>query len=311
MIDALDAMTHDRPHRTSRSVEEALTVMREEAGKQLDPRIVERLSAGEQTIATDQDNGIVFASLDGAASNDAVRARLLPFAREVNLALDRCGYPLCKGNVMAMNPRWCLSLDEWRAAFAQWIDRGSPEALLASAIFFDFRSLWGDATLAQRLRDDIAVRAKANERFLKQMSDNALRNRPPLSWFGGFAGTDDASGHETIDLKMGGSVPFVDAARIYALASGVKTTHTVERLREAGVKRGVPADELRDAVDAFEFVQLLRLRAQHRAVERPESGRNPNVVVLAELSELDRRILKEALRQAQRLQERLGLDYPG
>ena len=113
-----------------------------------------------------------------------VRERLLPFARAVNEALDRCGYPLCKGGVMAMNPRWCASLDEWRAAFWQWIDRGDPESLLASAIFFDFRSLWGEERLAALLRADIAAHAEANPRFLKQMSDNALRNRPPLNWFG-------------------------------------------------------------------------------------------------------------------------------
>ena len=267
---------------------------------------------GEQTIATDQDNGLVFVAHDAAVSAEAARARLLPFAREVNLALDRCGYPLCQGGVMAMNPQWCLSLDEWRVAFAQWIDRGTPKSLLASAIFFDFRALWGEDAHARELRDDIAARAKANPRFQKQMSDNALANRPPLGWFGTFAGAEGPSGEETVDLKMGGSVPFVDAARIFALAAGVTVTNTVERLREAGAKRGVGADELRDWVDAFEFVQRLRLRAQHRRLAAGDSaGGNPNVVALADLSELDRRILKEALRQAQRLQERLALDYPG
>jgi putative nucleotidyltransferase with HDIG domain len=41
VTDALDAMTHDRTHREARSIEEALKVVREEAGKQFDPRIVE------------------------------------------------------------------------------------------------------------------------------------------------------------------------------------------------------------------------------------------------------------------------------
>ena len=269
---------------------------------------------GEQTIATDQDNGLIFVANDATLPNEAIRERLLPFARAVNEALDACGYPLCKGGVMAMNPRWCASLDEWRASFAQWIDRGDPKSLLASAIFFDFRSLWGEARLADELRHDIARRAAANPRFLKQMSDNALQNRPPLNWFGGLSGTEDAEGLEVVDLKMGGSVPFVDGARIFALASGVTATNTVERLREAGAKRGVSEDEgeVRDWVDAFEFIQLLRLRAQHRRAARgADDGGNANVVALADLSELDRRILVEALRQAQRLQQRLDLDYPG
>ena len=99
-----------------------------------------------------------------ASPPDDVRERLLPFAREVNEALDRCGYPLCKGGVMAMNPRWCASLDEWKAAFANWIDRGDPDSLLAANIFFDFRALWGELGLAEALRADIAVHARGERR---------------------------------------------------------------------------------------------------------------------------------------------------
>ena len=51
----------------------------------------------EQTIATDQDNGLIFATDAEDVAPDAVRERLLPFARAVNDAMDRCGYPLCMG----------------------------------------------------------------------------------------------------------------------------------------------------------------------------------------------------------------------
>ena len=56
----------------------------------------------EQTLSTDQDNGLVFAA--PASEAEAVRQALLPFAAEVNRRLDACGFPLCKGNVMASNP---------------------------------------------------------------------------------------------------------------------------------------------------------------------------------------------------------------
>lgn len=193
---------------------------------------------GEQTIATNQDNGVLFTPLRDGESAADVRVRLLPFAREVNEALAQCGYPLCRGGVMAMNARWCASADEWQATFRNWIDRGDPQSLLASSIFFDLRSLWGDASLAQRLRADIVVRAAANPRFLKQMSDNALANRAPLNWLGELRTAEDAAGVERIDLKMQGSVPFVDAARILALARGITATGTVERLQEAAARPG-------------------------------------------------------------------------
>ena len=152
------------------------------------------------------------------------------------------------------------------------------------------------------------------------MSDNALRNRPPLSWRGELQGAEDASGEEGIDLKMNGSVPFVDGARIYALATGVTETNTVDRFAAAGVRRGIPEPEVRAWCDAFEYIQLLRLREQHRKAASGEGGGagsasnpapNPNRVPLAELADLDRRILKEAMRQVRKLQQRLELDYPG
>ena len=269
---------------------------------------------GEQTIATDQDNGLLFVANDEGMAPDVIRERLLPFARGVNEALDRCGYPLCKGGVMAMNPRWCASLDEWKAAFAGWIDRGDPQSLLTSSIFFDFRALWGESRLADLLRADILRHAQGNSRFLKQMSDNALRNRPPLNWRGELSGAEDDSGVEGIDLKMSGSVPFVDAARIFALAAGVPATNTVLRMQGAAVARGMPPAETDAWCNAFEYVQLLRLREQHRRLDQAPPKRddaNPNVVALATLPDLDRRILKEAMRQIRRLQQRLELDYPG
>jgi CBS domain-containing protein len=213
--------------------------------------------------------------------------------------------------VMAMNPNWCLSLPEWQAAFARWIDRGDPESLLASNIFFDFRPLWGAAALADALRADVAARAQRNERFLKQMSDNARRNRPPLSWRGELVPSEDAAGTEGIDLKLVGSMPITDAARIFALATGVAATGTIERLREAAPKKGISDGDLADWCDAFLYLQMLRLRTQHRRITQalPPSA-NPNLLPLATLSALDQRVLKEALRQVRKLQQRLEVDYP-
>ena len=41
VVDALDAMTHDRPYRRARPVSEALDELRQESGKQFDPRMVD------------------------------------------------------------------------------------------------------------------------------------------------------------------------------------------------------------------------------------------------------------------------------
>jgi CBS domain-containing protein len=49
---------------------------------------------------------------------------------------------------------------------------------------------------------------------------------------------DDKEFPHTIDLKKHGSRPFVDAARIYALARQIPDTNTAERLRVTGEQTG-------------------------------------------------------------------------
>ena len=87
---------------------------------------------GEQTVATDQDNGLTSFVADDP---DTERDGWLRFARAVNEALAACGYPLCKGNVMASNPACCLTIDEWRARFVHWIEHGAPQDLLNASIY--------------------------------------------------------------------------------------------------------------------------------------------------------------------------------
>ncbi|MBU1664522.1 MAG: CBS domain-containing protein [Gammaproteobacteria bacterium] len=256
----------------------------------------------EQTLNTDQDNGIIFAT-ETNDDNEAIRAVLLPFARRVNLALAECGFPLCNGEVMASNPKWCLSLQEWKNTFANWIDRGDPMALLYSTIFFDFRPLYGADCLAFDLREWLRGAAKKNSRFLHQMAANALRNSPPSgSVWDFFTGKGNI-----LDLKLNGITPFVDAARIFSLAVGGKQTNTLQRLREITGPLRIDPQDAEAWADAFLFIQLLRLQLHHDQCERDEPLTNQ--VDPDSFNNLDKRILKEAFRQARKLQTKLTLDY--
>lgn len=248
----------------------------------------------EQTLNTDQDNGIIFALPPGKTA-DEIRMLLLPVAQRINQALDTCGFPLCKGNIMASNPQWCLSLEEWMDTFAGWIHRGDAPVLLNSTIFFDFRPLFGKHELAHELRDWLNAKITDNRLFLKHMVENALGNRPPLGLLRDFV-VDDG----TLDLKVNGVAPFVDAARIFALAAGSDETATIRRLRAASTAWHLDVAEVEGWIDAFLFIQLLRLRLHH---EQHQAGTAlTNRVNPDKLNNLDRRILKEAFRQARKLQ---------
>ncbi|MGL4574846.1 MAG: DUF294 nucleotidyltransferase-like domain-containing protein, partial [Burkholderiaceae bacterium] len=125
----------------------------------------------EQTIATDQDNALLLTD-----AQEHAKPQWLAFALDVNNALDACGYPLCKGNVMASNPQLCLTMTQWQAEFTKWIDSGSPEALLAASIYFDFRALAGNEDLAEDLRGFVHTKVRGVPRFFNQLVGNALRN---------------------------------------------------------------------------------------------------------------------------------------
>jgi CBS domain-containing protein len=258
----------------------------------------------EQTFSTDQDNGLIFDADEEDA--EEVRRALLPFARKVNERLDACGFSLCKGNVMAGNPQWCLTLDEWRRRFLDWIHVPEPVALLNAAIFFDLRPIYGQAALAERLRASLLAATRERPLFLRHMAANALQCRPPLGVIRDFVYDRSKEHPHTIDLKSNGSRPFVDAARILALANGVPHTSTAERLRGVADAARLDPGRLSAVVDAFYFVHLVRLRSQCRP---GAAGAAANRIDPEELNELDRHVLKEAFRQAKHLQTRLALDY--
>ena len=65
---------------------------------------------GEQTIRTDQDNGLI---LSEPVAEDELQA----FRASFTGALESFGFPPCPGNVMVRNPLWSKTADEYRADF--------------------------------------------------------------------------------------------------------------------------------------------------------------------------------------------------
>jgi CBS domain-containing protein len=260
----------------------------------------------EQTLKTDQDNGMLFTPAPGQTV-DAARAELLTLAKHINAALDACGFPLCKGNVMASNPECCLTLEEWRERFAKWIEHGTPEHLLNASIYFDFRALEGDPMPVEELRRWVLHQVGRVPRFLHQLAANAMNIEPPLGLLRDFSVESSGEHANSINLKLRGATPFVDAARLLALAHGIAQTNTLERLRAAARSGAVRAAEADAWCDAYAFIQLLRMR-RHQAQQR--AGKEPdNYIDPSQLNDLDRRVLKEAFRQARKLQAFVALEY--
>ena len=260
----------------------------------------------EQTLHTDQDNGILFEA-ESASEAAAIRERLLPIAREINQRLAQCGFTLCKGNIMAGNPELCLSREEWSRRFAGFVLEATPENLLGSTIYFDLRAIWGPDEGCEQLREELLGRIANNSLFQRMMAENALRHRPPVGRFRDFVVARSGADKDTLDLKVQGLTPFVDGARLLALANGISAVGTLERLRALIAKGVIEALDGAAYVEAYHFIQQTRMQ-QHQLQARDELPYS-NRVDPDHLNHLDRRILRESFRQAQRLQSSLALRY--
>ncbi|AOS40781.1 cyclic nucleotide-binding protein [Pseudomonas brassicacearum] len=260
----------------------------------------------EQTLHTDQDNGILFEAQD-AAHAAQIRGLLLPIAQQINQSLALCGFTLCKGNIMAGNPELCLSRAEWARRFSAFIREATPENLLGSSIYFDLRVVWGDEQGCEQLRRQILDQVADNRLFQRMMAENALRHRPPVGRFRDFVLSRKNGEKATLDLKVQGLTPFVDGARLLALANGIEANNTLERLRQLVDKQVIEPLDGAAYEEAYHFIQQTRMQ-QHQLQTR-ENLPYSNRVDPDSLNHLDRRILRESLRQAQRLQSSLSLRY--
>jgi CBS domain-containing protein len=208
---------------------------------------------------------------------------------------------------MAVTDRWRRPLASWKALFRSWIDEPEPKALMYASIFFDLRTVYGDRSLAQNLREFIVERTARNSIFLACLTVNALDFRPPLGFFRQFVLEEHGGQEDTLDLKHNGLVPIVDIARITTLAEGKAPVNTIARLRSASGTKSLAPSDARDLRDAYAFIAQVRLRHQARRIR---NGQDPdNFVAPDDLSAFDRRHLKDAFKIVGRMQSALEQRY--
>ena len=261
----------------------------------------------EQALHTDQDNGLWFDAEPD--ETEAVRQQFLPWASEVNKQLDSLGLVWCPGGIMAGQRKCCLSAAEWRQRFAKIIHEPTPEKVLEAVIFFDMRAVQGDIAGVESLRQTLLEWTQQRDIFRRILTEDALRRRPPLGQIRDFRLSRGGDHPNTFDLKTEGLAPIVEAARVLALTHGVSSISTTQRLRDLASVDGLRAVDAAAYEEAFQHLQLLRLQLhqeQQRAGLAFHNRLNPDL-----LNPLNRRILRECLRQVQRLQRdmasRVGL----
>jgi CBS domain-containing protein len=176
-----------------------------------------------------------------------------------------------------------------------------------SAIFFDFRSGFGDSTLADELRQHLVQNVPRHEVFMLYLAKNALEARPPLSFFRNFIVEKHGEHKNALDLKKNGLAPFVDFARLAALKHGIRENNTMGRIQLLHEGGHISQDLYSEATEAYEFLMQLRLLHQLRMLEEDETPNNH--INPADLTDLEKQTLKEAFEVVRRLQSHIRLEY--
>ncbi|MBI5387943.1 MAG: cache domain-containing protein [Verrucomicrobia bacterium] len=261
----------------------------------------------EQTLATDQDNAIIYADVP-ADQNEAVQTYFLRLGEKVCRWLDLVGYRRCKGEVMASNRKWCQPLSQWRQYFSECVTAAKPQDLLDVNVFFDFRCAHGEADFVRQLREHLhhLLDGEGKNTFFFHLAQSTLQFKAPRGFFGNIQLESSGERPAAFNVKAA-TIPLVNFARMYALQNRFAETNTIERLRrlrEQGLLLPSSHDELAQA-----YTALMQMRLTHQAAQIGRGVEPDNFIDLQELTQLEHSVLKKIFADITVFQARLETDF--
>lgn len=249
----------------------------------------------EQTVRTDQDNGLLLAESVDAGDLDA-------FRRDFTTTIERFGFPACPGNVMVRNPQWSQPIDAFIRQIKDWVLKPDETNAMNLGIFFDAVAVAGRAELVVKAKTAMADLMRGESAFLARFA------RVIDQFEGASAGmltsimASVGVGSDMIHIKKSGTFPIVHGIRTLAIEHGIMETSTGRRI-DALVGRGTFGEEFgRDLKSALLYFMEVRLRSQLRAI-RTGKHEEEAVVRLGELTTRDRDLLRDSLKVVKRFRE--------
>ena len=255
----------------------------------------------EQLLRTDQDNALIYMQNDSIPD---IKEKCIRLATEVTSILHEVGYEYCPAEMMASNPSWCQSVEEWQQTFHRWIYQPGEKEIMMCTIFFDYRPVYGEKSLVTSLTDHIFQLLDKQEVFLHLLAKNALENPPPLSFFRNFIVEKNGEHKDSFDIKLRAMMPLTDAARLLTLANRTGgENNTCKRFLSLADIEPQNAELYKMAADAYEI--LIRIRTKH-GFSKNDSGRyiQPN-----EMDKMDRLLLRNAFQPIDELQKLIKIRF--
>jgi CBS domain-containing protein len=257
----------------------------------------------EQLLQTDQDNALVYEDVP-ATLETATKNYFLVLATHINKGLFDIGYDYCPAEMMASNPKWCLSLSEWKSTVHHWITNPGKNEVLLSFIFFDYSLSYGDLDLVSHLSDYIFEEVKANPVFYIHLVSGALQSPSPTGFFRQFLLEQDGANKDFFNIKNRALMPLADAARVLILSHSVKSiSNTAERFEKLAELE--PNNSELYLACAYSYKVLLKFRTKQGLLHH-DSGQ---YITLDSLTKMEKIKLKNTFKTIKDLQEIISIRF--
>ena len=257
----------------------------------------------EQTLVTDQDNALIYASGSTSGTSSVADAYFEKFANMVVEGLAEAGFPQCKGLVTANYEKFRGNLSTWKKRTDKWFS--APDLIekdvMDAQVFLDFRTNAGERRLGDELRRHVAGLVREYPGFVGMLAEEVVDVPVPLGFFKNFLVEKNGEHKNGLNIKTFGLVPLVTCVKLLAWKENVADTNTLQRT-SALVRKGTFK---RDAAEFIEqaFETFLTLKIRNNLADW-EQGREPsNYLEPASLSTRQKQLLKEAFLAVSDLQK--------
>jgi CBS domain-containing protein len=258
---------------------------------------------GEQLLTTDQDNAILYEDVP-TEKKEETQAYFLQLGKQISTELNLVGFEYCPAEMMASNPLWCHSLEEWKEVTSHWMNNPGPDEILLSSIFFDFNVNYGEKALADELSLHIFENAKKYPQFLTHLASGALQNPSPSGFFRDFLVEQDGEHKDFFDLKLRALMPIIDAARVLILSHAIKSiNNTAERYEKLAELE--PKNKELYLAASYASKALLKFRTR-QGLQHNDSGR---YIALDQLNKEEKIKLKRTFKTIKEIQELLQIRF--
>jgi CBS domain-containing protein len=260
----------------------------------------------EQVVRTDQDNALIYA--DPPRSEEQLwDAYFADLAREVVTDLDRFGFSLCKGDVMATNPKWRRTRTLWHQALDQWIGSAEPADIRTLTILLDFRPVYGDFPMAQALWDRVFELFQQNPVVNHYLTRDDLLFSSPKTVFGRIRTARVKNCRSCFNVKTAGLAHLINGIRILALNHGISSPSTLARMAALKNLNVLDTDEHEQNLDAFYHLNRLKIASHLNRDRHPDLP--VNCADMSRLNRTEKKKLKTILDTVIHLQKRIQRTY--